>query len=89
MHSLNTREKTGIKRSSASAIYRIQKAYDSLRKEVLYNILIEFVIPMKLARLIKMYLTEKYSRVRVEKHFSDMFTVRNGLKQGDALLSLL
>jgi hypothetical protein len=29
-------------------------AYDSVRWEVLYNILIEFGIPMKLVRLIKM-----------------------------------
>jgi len=33
-----------------------QKAYDSVRWEVLYNILIEFGIPMKLGGLIKMYL---------------------------------
>jgi len=30
-----------------------QKAYDSVRRSVLYNILMEFVIPMKLVRLIK------------------------------------
>jgi len=79
----------GIKRSRASALCRIQKAYDSVRREVLYNILIEFDIPMKLVRLIKMCLTEKFSRVRVRKHFSDMFPIRNGLKQGDALTPML
>ena len=47
----------------------------------MYNILIEFGIPMKLVRLIKMYLNETYSRVRVVKHLSDMFPIRNGLKQ--------
>jgi len=26
-----------------------------------------------------------YSRVRVRKHLSDVFLIRNGLKQGDAL----
>jgi hypothetical protein len=30
-----------------------KKAYDSVRREVLYNILIGFGIPMKLVRLIK------------------------------------
>jgi hypothetical protein len=31
-----------------------KKACDSVRREVLYNLLIEFVVPMKLVRLIKM-----------------------------------
>jgi len=66
-----------------------RKAYDSVRREVLYYILIEFGIPMKLVRLIKMCLTERYSTVRVGKSFSGMFTIRNGLKQGDALSPLL
>ena len=66
-----------------------RKAYDSIRWEFLYNILIEFGIPMKPARLIKMCLTETYSRFRVGKNLSDMFPVRNGLKQGDALSPLL
>jgi len=66
-----------------------KKAYDSVRREVLYNILIEFGIPKKLVRLIKMCLTETYSRVRVGKNLSDMFPIGNGLKQGDALSSFL
>ena len=66
-----------------------KKAYDSVRREVLYNNLIEFGIPKKLVRLIKMCLTETYSRVQVGKNLSDMFPIRNGLKQGDALPPLL
>jgi len=57
--------------------------------EVLYNILIQFAIHIKLVRLLKVCLTETYSRVRVGKNLCDMFPIRNGLKQGDALLSLL
>jgi len=66
-----------------------KKAHDSVRREVLYNILIEFGVPQKLVRLIKMCLIETYSRVRVGKNLSDMFPIRNGLKQGDALSPLL
>ena len=62
---------------------------DSVRREVLYKILIEFGIPKKLVRLIKMSLTETYSRVRVGKNVADRFPVRNGLRQGDALSPLL
>ena len=65
-----------------------KKAYDSVRREVLYKILIEFGIPRKLITLIKMSLTETYSRVRVGKNVSDRFPIRNGLKQGDALSPL-
>jgi hypothetical protein len=46
------------------------------------------VIPIKLARLIKMCLAETYTRVRVSEDLSDMFSMRNLLKQGDALTSL-
>jgi hypothetical protein len=44
----------------------IKEANDSVRREVLYNILIEFGIPMKLVSLIKMCLTEMHSPVRQE-----------------------
>jgi len=66
-----------------------KKAYDSVRREVLYKILIEFGISKKIVRLIKMSLTETYSRVRVGKIVSDSFPIRNGLKQRDALSPLL
>jgi hypothetical protein len=53
----------------------------SFRREVLYNILIEFGIPRKLVGLIKMCLNETYSRIRIGKNMSDKCTVQNGLKQ--------
>ena len=66
----------------------LEKAYDAVRREVLYNILNEFCIPRKLVRLINMSLAETYSRVRVGKNVSDRFPTRNGLTQGDALSPL-
>jgi hypothetical protein len=62
-----------------------KKAYDSVKRKILYNILIEFGVPMKLVRLIKMCLNETYSKVRIGKRLSDSFPIQNGLKQGDAL----
>jgi hypothetical protein len=44
-----------------------KKAYDSVKREVLYNILLEFGIPKKLVRLIKMCLNETYNKVHVGK----------------------
>ena len=65
---------------------------DTLLKEptsVNKLILMEFGIPKKLIRLTKMCLTGTYSRVWVGKNLSDMFPIRNGLKQGNALSLLL
>jgi hypothetical protein len=50
---------------------------------------IEFGIPVKLVRIIKMCLNETYSEVCIGIHLSDNFPIQNGLKQGDALSSLL
>jgi hypothetical protein len=35
-----------------------KKAYDLVKREIFYNILIEFGVPMKLVRLIKMCLNK-------------------------------
>jgi hypothetical protein len=66
-----------------------KKAYVSVRREALYNILIEFGIPRKLAGLIKMCLNETYSTVRIGKYQPHKFPIQNALKQGDALSPLL
>jgi hypothetical protein len=58
-------------------------------REVLYKILIEYGIPRKLFRLIKMCLNETYSKIRIDKNMSGEFPIKNGLKQGKALSPLL
>jgi hypothetical protein len=44
----------------------------------LYNILIEFGVPMKLVRLIKMDLNETCNEVPIGNHLSDSFPIQNG-----------
>jgi hypothetical protein len=46
--------------------------------EVLYNILLEFGIPKKLVRLIKMCLNETYRKICVDEHLSDTFLPETG-----------
>jgi hypothetical protein len=55
----------------------------------LYSILIEFGVPMKLVRLIKMCSNETCSRFCIGKHRSDSFPIQNSVKQGDAVSPLL
>jgi hypothetical protein len=48
------------------------KVYDS-DKDVLYNILIEYWVP------IKMCLNEAYNKDHIDKHLSDNFPIQNNL----------
>jgi len=52
-------------------------------REIIYNIVVEFRILMKLVRLINICLNETYSKVRIDKHLSESFPIQNSLKQGD------
>jgi hypothetical protein len=52
------RKKSEYNKTVHKLFIDFKKAYDSVRREVLYNILIEFGVPMKLVRLIKMCLNE-------------------------------
>jgi len=66
-----------------------KKASNSVRKEELYNVLLEFGILMNLVRPIKMYFIKTYSKVCIGKILSDAFPIHYDLKQGDAPSPLL
>jgi hypothetical protein len=53
-----------------------KKAYYSVRREELYNILVAFGVPMELVRLIKMCLNETYSKVHIGRHLLIIFLCR-------------
>jgi hypothetical protein len=46
-----------------------------VRRYVLDNILVGFGVPMKLVRLIKIFLTETYSKVRIGKQLCDALSL--------------
>jgi hypothetical protein len=50
----------------------------------LYNTVIEFGVPMQLARLIKMCLNETYNQVCIGTHLSYNFLIEDGLKKRGA-----
>ena len=60
------------------------KAYDSVTREALYVVRIEFCVPKKQVKPIKMCLNQIYSRVQKGRHLSGMYPFKNGLKHGDA-----
>lgn len=66
-----------------------QKAYDSIIREKMFEILESFKIPKKLIQMVKVCLHESKGRVKVGNSLSDPFDIKCGLKQGDALSPLL
>jgi hypothetical protein len=54
--------------NSTSAVLDFKKAHDSIRREVLYDILIEFGITGKVVRLIKMHLNETCNEYCIGKN---------------------
>jgi len=63
-------KKREYKKVEHQQFINFKKAYDSVTREVLYNILLEFGITVELIRLIKMYLNDTYSRVWVGKNLT-------------------
>jgi hypothetical protein len=62
-------------------LLHIKKAYDSVRREVLYNILIDFSIPLKLVWLTEMSVNGNQNEVRISKHLFDTLPIHIGWKE--------
>jgi hypothetical protein len=58
----------------------VKKGQDSVRREVLYNILRVSAVPIELVRLIKTCLNETYNKVHIGKCLSDNFRIQNDVK---------
>jgi hypothetical protein len=72
------------------AVYQplgFKKAYDSVRRKILYILSLSWYLH-ETSNTLKICLNDTYGRVRVGKLLSDMFPIRNGLKQGGALSPL-
>jgi hypothetical protein len=84
---------TGVKWESNGTIQQLfldfEEVHDSVKWEILYNILTELGTTMKYVRLIKMCLNKSYGKVRMGRNLSDAFPIQNDLKQGDAIPPLL
>jgi hypothetical protein len=59
-------EKKGNTMGVHQLFINFKKAYDSVRREEMYNILIEFGVLITLVMLIKMCLNETYCKVHTE-----------------------
>jgi hypothetical protein len=71
----DTREKWEYNGTVHQLLTDFKEAYDSVMTEGLYNILLEFGIPKKLVRLIKMCSNKTYSKIYVRKNLSDAFPI--------------
>jgi len=66
-----------------------KKAYDSIEREKMFEILIRLGIPKKLVSMVQVCLKDSRGRVKIGNQMSETFNIHNGLKQGDALSPLL
>src|ERR1043165_8137138 len=61
------------------------KAFDSIDRAVMWNILRSYGIPLKIVNAIKCLYDNSSSRVQVDNQLSEPFAVTTGVLQGDML----
>ena len=66
-----------------------KQAYDSVHRESLWNIMNEFGFPHKLINLVRACVENSRVYIKVEDKYSEPFSIKTGLRQGDAKSPLL
>jgi hypothetical protein len=69
---------------SVIGIYQ-SKMCDLVRREVMFIVLIDFDVPMKPIRLMKICVNETCWRIYVSQYMSDVFCIHSSLRKGDFL----
>jgi len=72
-----------------AAFIDISKAYDSVNREALWQVLPHYGIPLKLVRMVQALYHDPHAAVRTGDQLSPPFDVRCGVRQGCPLSSLL
>jgi hypothetical protein len=67
----------------------LKKTYGSVKRKAFYNVLIQFHMPMKLARLIKMCLHKNSSKVRIGKTLVLYVSYSEWSKTGGCFLTIV
>ncbi|KAJ4433364.1 hypothetical protein ANN_15623 [Periplaneta americana] len=66
-----------------------KEAYDSIDRNSLIEILIDYYVPRKLIRLTQMTLKHNKGRVVIQNEIAEEFKIEKGVKQGDPLSTIL
>jgi hypothetical protein len=66
-----------------------KQAFDKVNRPKVYKSLKMLKIPAKIIKLVKSTLTNSRAVVKVYEGRTEVFTINNGLRQGDALSTIL
>jgi len=61
---------------------RLRKAFDSVKREIMWLMLQEYGIPSKIIQIIKILYDGFKCKISHERKLSDFIQVRNGVRQG-------
>jgi len=65
------------------------QAFDTVKRDVIYNSLTKYNVPDKLIKLIKLTMQRTKMKVKVNNSYSEWFETKTGVRQGEPLSALL